>query len=178
MPWPCGAAQPTANAGGSAVHAAGPWMRFGSWSKPYVLKHGRQLLLQIGNIAIVADDEVRSLRLFVLGQLSGVTRVHSSMTSRGGSLTADVLVGHHRDRVVERGLHARLEQQRHLHHRGPRPRIALGDLLAPAVHPLAHARPEHALEPLALIRILEHDRGDSVAVDAPVRRHALAEALG
>src|SRR5947209_4356233 len=60
---------------------------------------------------------------------------------------AHVLVGHDGDRGVERRLHTRLKQQRHLDDRSSRIRR---QVLAPGEHPLSYARPQQPLEPLAV----------------------------
>src|SRR5207248_6985555 len=94
-----------------------------------------QFGLQITQVAVVCDDEVRSLRLFVLCEVAGGARLDERMTARSRALGADGLVRDHGDRLVEHVLHPGLEQQRNLDDR--RRRILYGR--AELRNPLADA---------------------------------------
>src|SRR4051794_3116642 len=74
-----------------------------------LLKHFRQLDLQLLNRPVVAHDVVRFLGLFVLGQLARGTRLDQLMLASGSALAADVFVGHNGDGLVERVFHSRFE---------------------------------------------------------------------
>ena len=138
-------------------------------------KNAGQRLLQLVERAVVAHREVRTLRLLLLRELAAGALRDRRVPARAGALgrapassatTAIV--------CVEGGLHARLEQQRHLDdRRAGRRSIRLGP---PGGHPLAHARPEHALEPGARLVVAEHPLGDPRAVErrrrAPPRARA------
>ena len=87
-----------------------------------------------------------------------------------GALGAHVLVGHDRDRGVERRLHPRFEQERHLDDRGSRRRGERVDLLPPLHHPPADARPELALEPARAPR--RRRRRARRSASGPARRPA------
>src|SRR3954467_7654081 len=111
-----------------------------------LLKHFRQLGLQLLNRPVVADDEIRSLGLFVLGQLPCGPCLDQLVSARRSAPGANLLFGHDGDRPVEHRFHSRLEQQRPLHDR----RGLILRTFAEFRNPPAHARPEDALEPFAL----------------------------
>src|SRR5436190_10438693 len=136
-------------------------------------KHIRQLDLQLLNRPVVADDKVRFLRLFVLGQLAGRALLYQLVPPRGGTSGADFLVGDDDEGLVEHRFHPRLEQQRHLDDGGR----ALLHRLAEVRNPLADAWPEDAFEPLALLVVAEHLRRDGRPVDPAIRRDPRAELL-
>ena len=77
----------------------------------------------------------------------------------------------HRDRVVEALLHAGLEQQRDLHHRGRRRRRrGSSSSWRQAQIRSPDLRPDVALEPRAPVGVGEDEAGHRVAVDPAVRR--------
>ena len=91
--------------------------------------------------AVVADNEVRSLRFLLLGQLAAGALLDGGMPPLARSRGAQGLVGDDGDRVVEDRLHAGLEQQGHLDHSGGGGRLAGLYLGATLQHPLTHSRP-------------------------------------
>src|SRR3954465_12512430 len=148
-----------------------------SCSRFHGAKCGGQCALQVVERAVVADDDVRTLRLLLLAELTRGALVDAAMPARACSLAAHRLVGYYGDRAVEDGLHPGLEQQRDLAHRCPRARVGVLELLAPLGDPLAHPRPEEALEPLALPGIGEDHLGHGRAIDLSPGRDLVAEAL-
>ena len=127
------------------------------------LRHRRSEVLER---PVVADHVVGPLGLLVLGELARRRGPRGLVAAGPGALGAQRLVGHDRDRRVERLLDARLEQQRHLDHRDVGRRPSLLEPGAPRGDPLAHEREEHSLEPAqAPPGLLEHDLGDGAAVD-------------
>ena len=85
-------------------------------------------------------------------ELAPVAARHALVAAGGGPLLAQRLVGDHRDRGVEEPFPARLEQQRHLHHRDLGRRIAALELGPPGGGPHPHAREQLALQPRQLLR--------------------------
>jgi hypothetical protein len=64
----------------------------------------------------------RKRRLLFLRELSGGALVQRGVSAARCPRRAQILFRDHSDGGVERALHRRLEQQRHLDHRGPRRR--------------------------------------------------------
>ncbi len=114
--------------------------------------------------------------LLLLGELARHALIGQGMPATGGSLAAQILLGHDRDGGVEHLPHAGLEQQRHLHDGGARRRCGGARLLQPLGDALTDQRPQQTLKPASLLGVLESLAGHRRAVDDAPRRHRLAPA--
>ena len=145
--------------------------------RSYRRKNTRQRLLQLIEGAVVADHELRSLRLFLLGQLATGARGDRRVAPLGGPALANLLVCDHRDRAVESRSHARLEEQRHLHD-GPPAAEARQHPPQPSTPASApHPRPQRALQPLPCLVVAEHLARHQRPIHSAVRGHLLAESF-
>ena len=75
-----------------------------------LLKHARQLRLELLDRPIVDDHIRRSLRLFLLRELSGRALLERLMAASSGALRSQLLLGDHREGCIEDDLHPGLEQ--------------------------------------------------------------------
>src|SRR5829696_4995062 len=125
-----------------------------------LLKYPGQRPLQLVERPGVCDRVRRSGRFLLLGELARRALVERLVPPRPGPLAPDGLVGHHCNGSVEGRVHPGLEQQRHLDHQRTRRGIARRLLLAPRPQPLADPRPQHPLEPLAVLGGGEGALGD------------------
>ena len=96
-------------------------------SRAQLRKHGRQRLLQLVERAgVLRPRYVARCGLLLLPELASCPLVDRLVPAGGGALAPDVVVGDDRDRGVEAGVHAGLEQQRHLDDERRRRRLARG----------------------------------------------------
>src|SRR5436305_8193302 len=149
-----GAAVPPRGGGSTGAGRCTWWLQVRAYvvSAFKHLKNFRQLLLQLLDRPVVNHGVRRTLRLFLLGELAGATLGQRLVPAASRPLGAQLLVGHHRDRGVERSLHPGLEQEWYLHHCRPRRRRAGLERGPPAGHPLTHPRPQQLLEPGPILR--------------------------
>src|SRR6202035_4020980 len=100
-----------------------------------------QLAPQVSFATVVVYDKNRTLSLLLLRELSCRALVDECMTAPRGALPTRLLLGDHSDSRVEAALHARLKQQRHLHHGCPRRRLQCTHMLQPSGHARTHEPP-------------------------------------
>jgi hypothetical protein len=113
-------------------------------------------------------------RLLLLVELARLAAREPGLAASCEALLPDRIGGDNRGGRVERVLHRRLEQQRHL---DDRDLDFVAERPPPVEHGLADAGMELGFEPAQLVGALEHDLGDAGAVDGAVRRHLRTPAL-
>src|SRR6187551_682137 len=88
-----------------------------SWTQ--LLDKSGQLPLEVLDTAVILDQVVGAGGLFPLGELACLPLVDQRMAARLGPPAPNPIGGDYGNRRVERLLHARLKQERHLDHSDP-----------------------------------------------------------